>query len=82
MTNSSRVRGKGSSLIRQWDRLGHLRCPRTPGNHRRIPLSEVNRLLGKMHRNLIREPSSKKRIAIYERVSGHRQKTDGTLIDN
>jgi putative resolvase len=32
-----------------------------------------------MHRKLIKEPFSKKRVVIYARVSGHRQKTDGDL---
>ena len=70
--------GGCSKTIRSWDKKGHIKCLRTPGGHRRIPLSEVNRLLGKMYRELI-EDASRKRYAVYARVSGHRQKTDGDL---
>ncbi len=80
VSQAARRLGVCSQTIRWWDRNGHIQCHRTQGNHRRVPLSEVNRLLGKMHRNLIREQSSKKRIAIYAQVSGHRQMTDGNLV--
>ncbi len=64
--------------IHRWDKASKLHCFRTVGGHRRIPLSEINRLLGLMHRDLIETPS-KKRCAIYARVSSHRQKTAGDL---
>lgn len=70
--------GVCAHTIRRWDKRGFIHCYRTPGNHRRVPLSEVNRLLGKMHRELLETPS-RKRCAVYARVSGHRQKTDGDL---
>lgn len=65
--------------IHRWDRAGKLHCLRTLGGHRRIPLSEINRLLALMHRRLIESPSQKTRCAIYARVSSHRQKRDGDL---
>jgi len=43
-----------------------------------FPLAEVNRLLGLFHRETLEHPD-KKQCAIYARVSGHRQKTDGDL---
>jgi putative resolvase len=64
--------------IHRWDKAGKLHCHRTIGGHRRIPLSEVNRILGLLHRDLIDHPT-KKRCAIYARVSSHRQKRDGDL---
>ncbi|MGQ4911378.1 MAG: IS607 family transposase, partial [Candidatus Thorarchaeota archaeon] len=64
--------------IHRWDRAGKIDCFRTVGGHRRIPLSEVNRLLGLMHRDPIERPT-KERCAIYARVSSHRQKNDGDL---
>ncbi len=64
--------------LHRWDKAGKLSCSRTVGGHRRISLSEINRLLGLMHRNLIVQPT-KKRCAIYARVSSHRQKRDGDL---
>lgn len=65
--------------IHRWDESGKIHCLRTIGGHRRIPISEVNRLLGTMHRNLISGQLPQGRVAIYARVSGHRQKTDGDL---
>ena len=79
VSQAARRLGVCSQTIRRWDRSGLIKCHRTPGNHRRISLAEINRLLGKMHRELIREQPPKKRAAIDARVSGHRQKTDGDL---
>jgi putative resolvase len=70
--------GVCTKTIRRWDAQGHIHCLRTPGNHRRISLAEVNRLLGLFHREILESPK-KKHCAIYARVSGHRQKTDGDL---
>ncbi|MDF1540163.1 MAG: IS607 family transposase [Candidatus Thorarchaeota archaeon] len=64
--------------IHRWDKAGKISCHRTLGGHCRIPLAEVNRILGLLHRNLIDHPT-KKRCAIYARVSSHRQKRDGDL---
>jgi putative resolvase len=67
--------------IRRWEKKGLLRCLRTPGNHRRITPSEIDRLLeGQCEKSGVRIPPTKtKACAIYVRVSGHRQKTDGDL---
>ncbi|MGY5880531.1 MAG: helix-turn-helix domain-containing protein [Candidatus Thorarchaeota archaeon] len=64
--------------LHRWDKAGKLSCSRTVGGHRRISLSEIKRLLGQIHRDLIIQPT-KKRCAIYARVSSHRQKRDGDL---
>lgn len=70
--------GVCSKTIRRWDTRGFIHYARTPDNHRRIALAEVNRLLGDFHREVLAHPN-KKRCAMYARVSGHRQKTDGDL---
>ncbi len=70
--------GVCTKTIRRWDAQGFIHCLRTPGNHRRITLSKVNRLLGVFQREVL-ERSVKKRCAVYALVSGHRQKTDGDL---
>ncbi len=70
--------GVRTKTIRRWDKKGLIQCLKTPGGHRGITLAEVNRLLGKLHRKTIENPSRNK-CAIYARVSGHRQKTDGDL---
>ncbi len=78
VSQTARRLGVCSKTIRRWDTQGLIHCLRTPGNHRRIPLSEVNRLLGVFHREALEHPE-KKRCAVYARVSGHRQKSDGDL---
>ncbi len=78
ISQAARRLGVCSKTIRRWDAQGFIHCLRTPGNHRRISLSEVNRLLGIFHREVLEHPD-KKRCAVYARVSGHRQKTDGDL---
>ncbi|MHA1881819.1 MAG: MerR family transcriptional regulator [Candidatus Thorarchaeota archaeon] len=45
------------NTIHRWDKASNLLCFRTVGGHRRIPLSEINRLLSLMHRELINDPS-------------------------
>ena len=78
VSQAARGIGVRTKTIRRWNERGLIHCFRTPGNHRRIPLSEVNRLLGVFHRETLEHPD-KKRCAVYARVSGHRQKTDGDL---
>jgi len=58
--------------LRKWDRQGRIRVVRTVGGRRRVPESEVERLLG-----LVKADFSRKAV-IYCRVSSHdqRQKED------
>ena len=53
--------------LRKWDREGKIRCVRLQNNFRRVPESEVNRILG-----IQKERSS----CIYARVSSGGQKED------
>ncbi|MHA1663600.1 MAG: IS607 family transposase [Candidatus Thorarchaeota archaeon] len=78
VSQAARRLGVCTKTIRRWNTNGFIHCLRTPGNHRRIPLTEVNRLLGLFQREVLDHPD-KKRCAVYARVSGHRQKTDGDL---
>ena len=55
------------STLRKWDREGKIRCVRLQNNFRRIPESEINRILG-----IQKERSS----YIYARVSSGGQKED------
>jgi putative transposase len=59
--------GVATQYLRNLDRAGRLRAPRTDGGHRRIPLSEVHRLMG--------EPEQRPPI-LYARVSSLGQKDD------
>jgi putative resolvase len=78
VAQAARRLGVCTKTIRRWDTTGFIQCIRTPGNHRRISLTEVNRLLGIFQRETLEHPLNK-RCAVYARVSGHRQKTDGDL---
>ena len=53
--------------LQSWDRRGRLRTVRTDGGRRRIPESEVHRLMGERE---VRAP------ILYARVSSHGQKED------
>lgn len=56
--------------IQKLDREGKIKCLRTIGNRRRIPESEIRRILSLERR---------KCLAIYARVSSHEQKKKGDL---
>ena len=43
---AARLLGVCVKTIQNWDRAGKIRCVRTPGGRRRIPMSEVLRLMG------------------------------------
>lgn len=60
------------NTLRRWEKEGKIRVIRTPKGRRRIPESEVKRLMG----IISRESREKKRAAIYARVSSHDQKED------
>ncbi|MHA1844414.1 MAG: IS607 family transposase, partial [Promethearchaeota archaeon] len=54
--------------MRRWDASGKIRCSRSVGNHRRISILEIERILhgdGK---------ARNRGVAIYGRVSSHDQK--------
>jgi len=53
--------------IQRWDKEGKIRCVRTIGGKRRVPESEIKRILG-IH--------EERRIVGYARVSSHTQKDD------
>ena len=59
--------GLNVATLQRWDRQGKLRVVRTLGGKRRIPLSEVQRLMGEGE---LRVP------ILYARVSSHGQKDD------
>ena len=53
--------------LQLWDKEGKIRCIRTPGGRRRIPESEIKRILG------LKE---ERKIIGYARVSSNKQKED------
>ncbi|PUA31871.1 MAG: IS607 family transposase [Candidatus Terraquivivens tikiterensis] len=61
------------NTLRKWDKQGRIRVVRTVGGRRRIPETEVERLIG------IIEPDISKKAVIYCRVSSNDQKQKGGL---
>lgn len=61
------------STLQRWDREGKVRVVRTVGGKRRIPASEIERLLGTV------ETQDSHALAIYGRVSSYEQKARGDL---
>jgi len=58
------------NTLRKWDKQGKIRVVRTIGGRRRIPESEVERLMG------VVKPDLSRKAIIYCRVSFHDQKGD------
>jgi len=67
MKEASKLLGVHIRTIQKWDKEGKIRCVRTIGGKRRVPESEIKRILG-IH--------EKRRVIGYARVSSHTQKDD------
>jgi putative resolvase len=65
--------GVHPNTLRKWDREGKISVVRTVGGRRRIPESEVERLIGFV------KPDASRKAVIYVRVSSHDQKQKGDL---
>ena len=73
MKEASRVLGVSVRRLQIWDKQGKIRCVRTLGGRRRIPESELKRILG------IKEADVSRKAVIYARVSSYDQKQKGDL---
>ncbi|HDN90813.1 MAG TPA: IS607 family transposase [Candidatus Aenigmarchaeota archaeon] len=67
MKEASKLLGVTVRTIQRWDKEGKIRCVRTIGGKRRVPESEIKRILG-IH--------EERKIVGYARVSSHTQKDD------
>jgi len=67
MKEASKLLGVTVRTIQRWDKEGKIRCVRTLGGKRRVPESEIKRILG-IH--------EERKIVGYARVSSHTQKDD------
>ena len=73
MHEAMRILGVSLKTLQRWDKAGKIKIVRTPGGRRRVPESEIRRLLGE------KEPVSTGRVlAIYARVFSHEQKQKQT----
>jgi len=68
---AGKLLGVSTRTIQRWDKQGLIKTVRTPKGRRRIPLSEVKRLL--------RQMTNDRRAVIYARVSSQKQDKDGNL---
>jgi len=73
MKEASRILGVSVRRLQIWNKQGKIRCVRTPGGRRRIPESELKRILG------VKEADVSRRAVIYARVSSYDQKQKGDL---
>ncbi len=67
MKEAAKILGVSVRTIQRWDKAGKIRCVRTVGGRRRVPESEIKRIL------VIRE---ERRIIGYARVSSRTQRDD------
>jgi len=71
LKKASKILGVSVKTLQRWDKAGKIKCIRTIGGKRRIPESEIKRILG------IKEKENKNRKIIgYARVSSNTQKND------
>jgi len=67
MKEASKLLGVHVRTIQRWDKQGKIRCVRTVGGKRRVPESEIKRILG-IH--------EERKVIGYARVSSRAQKDD------
>lgn len=67
MKEASEILGVHIRTLQKWDKQGKIRCIRTVGGKRRVPESEIKRLLG-LH--------EERRVVGYARVSSYTQRDD------
>jgi len=77
MREAQRLLGVRQETIRKWEKLGKIKCIRTPTNFRLVPREEIERLLGK--KLDLRSSKDRRVLVIYGRVSSHEQKSKGDL---
>lgn len=68
---AGKLLGVSTRTIQRWDKQGLIKVIRTPKGRRRVPMSEVKRLLNQM--------TNDRRAVIYARVSSQKQDKDGNL---
>ena len=68
---ASKLLGVSTKTIQRWDKQGLIKVVRTPKGRRRIPLSEIKRILS--------QTTNDRRAVIYARVSSQKQDNDGNL---
>jgi len=68
---AGKLLGVSTKTIQRWDKSGLIKVVRTPNGRRRIPLSEIKRILSQSTNN--------RKAVVYARVSSQKQDNDGNL---
>jgi len=68
---AGKLLGVSTKTIQRWDKKGLIKVIRTPTGRRRIPYSEIQRIL--------KEKVNDRRAVVYGRVSSQKQDKDGNL---
>ena len=66
MSKASKILGVTTKTLRNWDDAGKIQTVRTSGNHRRIPIEEIEKFRGK-------ETNTRVISIVYCRCSTHKQ---------
>ncbi len=74
MNDAAKILGVTIKTLQRWDHSGKATFVRTPNGQRRLPESEINRLIG-TDADKVNETN----LVIYARVSSHEQKMKGDL---
>jgi len=77
VAEATKMLGVHDDTVRRWGDEGTLLMVRTPGGHRRYPLSGVRAFLGDKPPESVKDNTI--RVAVYCRVSSHEQKQKGDL---
>ena len=67
MREAAKTLGVHEQTIRNWDEAGKIRTIRSPGGQRKVPRSEIERMMGELER---------REVKLYARVSTFAQKDD------
>ncbi|MHA1652233.1 MAG: IS607 family transposase [Candidatus Helarchaeota archaeon] len=78
VAEAARLLGICAKTLHRWNTRGKIRCFRTLGGHRRIPLSEIKRIQSGTPPSPL-PLSSGVRTALYCRVFSYDQKKSGVL---
>lgn len=78
LSEATEMLGVHENTVRRWGDDGTLRMVRTPGGHRRFPLSGVEEML-RGPKTPLEDETTEIRVAVYCRVSSHDQKQKGDL---
>ncbi len=68
---AGKLLGVSTKTIQRWDKSGLIKVVKTPNGRRRVPLSEIKRILSQSTNN--------RKAVVYTRVSSQKQDNDGNL---